>query len=677
MKIKQLLITILIAFSLMPIIIVTLIFLLQFDKQANDLIMDKIADTTTVQAENLNSFFTGRATDLSFTSHLESVSKLLAEANNSSAQTENLELNRQKVNRILKSHTKGELYIRGMFLMNSEGTIIASSNKEMIGRASHVSDQISSVESRNVVISDIHPQDDMYKGFRHLIMAIPIYDDKNNYIGCLKQVLDMSYFEQIVGKSNFFETGSLAILDNEGNIAASGSDHKFEKDIEAMKMSGNMAGGFVEYTVDSKRKLAYYTTISNSGWTIISTVDWHEFRMPVMDSIITMVTIICLMTILIILIYFMIVKHISSPMQALIHCIHKFRNGHLYARLPNKKSGINELDEIAVAFNELVDSVEKNTNELKQSNHDEKQYRSALESVCQFVFKVNITEDKFISGNEQCAYLNEMHGTVIFSTMVNLFANSAIHPDDKEAVNSVLSLENIKHAFANNKSQVYIEFRRIEHNGDYVWTSCTLVPLYDEINKRILAIGYTRNIDDQKKKELEAISKSQQDSLTGLYNKGTTKNLIEDYIDFSRSNGNKHAMFILDVDNFKAVNDNLGHLLGDEVLKAVADQLRQIFRITDIIGRIGGDEFIVFMKDIPSIQFVVEIADACIDVLRRTFLDQTQMIKITSSVGISVYPDHGETYSELFKKADIALYETKRHGKDNYFIYDHKFNSEI
>ncbi len=186
---------------------------------------------------------------------------------------------------------------------------------------------------------------------------------------------------------------------------------------------------------------------------------------------------------------------------------------------------------------------------------------------------------------------------------------------------------------------------------------------FDKDGNPLFAIGKTFDIDMQK--TYEVLSKT--DLLTNCLNKITTENIINETILAEKNS--YHALFIVDIDNFKAVNDNLGHHFGDIVLKEIALELQTQFRIEDIVGRIGGDEFIVFVKNVSSNDIITSKAEAIAKAFQNNFTGENGNYKISGSIGISVFPKDGKTYSDLYKAADKALYHSKSKGKDCYTFY--------
>lgn len=164
---------------------------------------------------------------------------------------------------------------------------------------------------------------------------------------------------------------------------------------------------------------------------------------------------------------------------------------------------------------------------------------------------------------------------------------------------------------------------------------------------------------------------TERDLLTNVYNKASGINIAENELNVSDEKS-LHALFIIDIDNFKGVNDNLGHAIGDKVLAEAAKAILGVFREADIVSRFGGDEFVVFAPHISDMSFVEEKAVKLCGELRKSYRDGGNTQNISASVGIACFPVHGLTYDELFKRADKALYAIKKQGKDGFAIYSDK-----
>lgn len=189
---------------------------------------------------------------------------------------------------------------------------------------------------------------------------------------------------------------------------------------------------------------------------------------------------------------------------------------------------------------------------------------------------------------------------------------------------------------------------------------------------REIVIYRVKNVLSSKKRVDEIVKEkenfqiqSELDLMTGLYNKVTAERIISGLL---ADNCKRNAILVLDIDNFKLVNDTEGHLVGDHTIRIIADLISGHFRKSDVIGRIGGDEFIVFMSDIPSKELARQKANDLVRLLRYK-PNITLPANVSVSIGLVITEPHSYEFEELFNKADQALYCAKRNGKGQYMEY--------
>lgn len=300
----------------------------------------------------------------------------------------------------------------------------------------------------------------------------------------------------------------------------------------------------------------------------------------------------------------------------------------------------------------------------------EGKYHSAILSEAMITYEINVSKDTFIKGNKSWHKPFGIKPDNNYSEMVKTIANSIIHKDNKEVFLNTFLCENLLTAYKNNVTEIKLEYQRMNQENKMIWVICTMHLIKDSITNDIKALAYVKDIDNQKNEEIRLKLKAERDTLTGLYNKGTTEKLINDFLNSEEVSSGIHAFLIVDIDNFKSVNDNLGHVFGDKVLFEVSKHLKPIFRKDDIVGRIGGDEFIVFLKNIQSFENVKKKAEKICDIFRNSYTENKKTYKISGTVGISFVPEHGTIFKELYQKADIALYYAKSKGKDKYALYN-------
>ena len=257
-----------------------------------------------------------------------------------------------------------------------------------------------------------------------------------------------------------------------------------------------------------------------------------------------------------------------------------------------------------------------------------------------------------------------------FTEVIEYIAANYIYPEDHKIFYDTFSISNLLHRFRQGEKEITVEYRRYCKNRRLSWTLCTVVPIQSgEGDEAVRVIGCLKDIDERKRRELRMLDRSKRDSLTNLFNKGAIQEAVDECLK-GPGKEDVHAFLIIDIDNFKAINDNLGHLFGDAVLRDTAAKLPSLLRSCDLIGRIGGDEFVVFLRGYPSKDWVMERARDIIGIFRKDFTGHSRRYKISGSVGIAFSPGDGQSYVELMKRADVALYRAKSLGKDQLCVYD-------
>lgn len=210
------------------------------------------------------------------------------------------------------------------------------------------------------------------------------------------------------------------------------------------------------------------------------------------------------------------------------------------------------------------------------------------------------------------------------------------------------------------------EIRVKNSESQLIWIKVKINGVYKSNGELDKVIVIIIDIDDVKKENERLFLKARKDSLTQVLNKEAIIEEIENYIFENESAG---AFWIIDIDNFKLFNDLLGHIYGDEALVVVAEALRKSCDENCYIGRLGGDEFCVFMKNVSSEEYVIEKVKMFLELLREIRLGDEKKLKLLVSIGIAMYPEHGLSFRELYINSDRALYNTKKNGKNGYSVF--------
>lgn len=239
-------------------------------------------------------------------------------------------------------------------------------------------------------------------------------------------------------------------------------------------------------------------------------------------------------------------------------------------------------------------------------------------------------------------------------------------PEDKAYVLQELSLKNINEKFKQGKDESETQFL-MNCGGTVKWVSCVVYRGAIKKNKAILIIT---DIDKKKCEELELKRKAERDGLTGLYNAATARAKIEEALASGYMSDEQQVLILFDLDNYKQINDTFGHDCGDQVLVEVAEIMTKRFRSSDIVGRMGGDEFVVLLRNMRSCQYAEKLIKELSDRIRRTYTKDGKNVTLSASIGVTRAPNDGYTFADLYKKADEALYYVKEHNKDGYKYYE-------
>lgn len=370
---------------------------------------------------------------------------------------------------------------------------------------------------------------------------------------------------------------------------------------------------------------------------------------------------------------------VNRPTKHFLSTMNRAINGDFRARFSCNDHNSN-FKKLSCAFNQLMSSIENQTQELRENRilqnqlyENEKIYRSALELSCERIFEADLSHNRMVYGlSKYCQTFPFLH-TEMYDQVIHSIAENAVFHEDSLKFYEAFSRSGLLEAFRKpGVMEVTMEYRL--KTPDPTWHSASVVFLNSKGNDDLKIIGYVKNIDAHKKQEIEILKQSQKDGLTGLYNKKVTQTMIDAFLAGEGKNG-RHAVIMIDIDNFKKINDTLGHSQGDAALLKIAQKIQSLFRASDIAGRIGGDEFLILMKNVDLGKILQEKLKLIGEYFHEIRLED-ESYRVNGSIGVSIYPDDGTTYDSLYKKSDIALYYSKAHGKNRFYFYGGRYNAE-
>jgi len=221
------------------------------------------------------------------------------------------------------------------------------------------------------------------------------------------------------------------------------------------------------------------------------------------------------------------------------------------------------------------------------------------------------------------------------------------------------------------------EFESVRRNGEVYWEQVHMAPVTG-LNKEITHyLAVTHDITQQKEQEQKILHQAHFDSLTGLPNRFLALDRLSQMLADAKRSGHNTAVLFLDFDDFKKVNDTLGHHLGDELLIEAAKRLTSVIRNSDVVGRLGGDEFIVLVKQENEATTAAVVAEKILEQFRKPFILGGRELVSTVSIGIAIYPEDGQKPAELLRQADSAMYHSKGGGRNTFHFYTEQMNIDV
>jgi diguanylate cyclase (GGDEF)-like protein/PAS domain S-box-containing protein len=308
-------------------------------------------------------------------------------------------------------------------------------------------------------------------------------------------------------------------------------------------------------------------------------------------------------------------------------------------------------------------AIVRNLTEQREKENEIQRIKERLELVWNSVADVMFTFDK----NENIVSVNKAFEKLLGWTAVDLVKDKSISiiPEEEKAV-----LRKIIERVRSGETVTTHEVKRITKSGEMIYFLGSFSPLYDQNGDWDGGVVAYKDITERKKYEDMLKELALHDPLTSLPNRTYFSQCLKIEMEKAKQSKLLLSVFVLDIDHFKEINDTYGHDIGDEVLKEFALRVKRAIRKNDFLARIGGDEFVILIPVLTEKTKVIEIADRIQQFLGAEWSIANEKIKITSSIGISFYNQFDLEEKTLFKNADLALYEAKKLGRNNYQIFN-------
>ena len=376
-------------------------------------------------------------------------------------------------------------------------------------------------------------------------------------------------------------------------------------------------------------------------------------------------------------------SYVTKPIKKLKACAEEIASGNLKINI-NVESQ-DEIGQFANTFNFMISKLISTYNELSEvydnlaateeelrAQYEELQYneealrssderyRLALDGANDAIWEWNLVTWEYFASDK----LYEMTGHNLNKSIDLRGFNEFIHTDDIPIVKKDF------YNHINNITPIYqSEYRIKKIDGTYIWISSRGKALRDSEGKAIKFAGSISDITDKKISEDKVKFIAFHDSLTKLHNRAFFMEKLNEEIKLANDKNAEGAVFFIDLDNFKNINDTMGHDYGDKLLIYLATKLEKLIDGNDTICRLGGDEFLLIHPYEEPLE-VVEYANNLLTLFNSIFEVDNKQMYITASVGVALYPKDGSDASSILKNADFAMYKAKELGKNRYALYD-------
>ena len=404
---------------------------------------------------------------------------------------------------------------------------------------------------------------------------------------------------------------------------------------------------FIKYRIGGSGDfLAYFNEAGDTGWLLgVVAKEDDMYRHSSSARNILLNTTILLGLAMIGLSIFFALKF-TKPLIIIKEALAKVRRGDHEVRI--NITSKTEYKDIANEFNALLDNVVVG----------EGRYRTVVEMSDNIIFEWNFQTGNVIFSNNFGKKFSYRAPTDSYDD--SFLAKCRVHPEDTENYKRTLA------KLAKGEEIRQDEFRWKNSFGDYIWMLMRACPIHDSEGNTVKVVGVVIDIDRAKKSEIILSARASYDALTGLYNRSTLEELINNEIELISARKNEFAILFIDVDDFKFFNDNYSHATGDQVLRFTAHSINDIVSKYGMAGRFGGDEFVVCIRN-AEINDPAKTAEEILEKLKDGFVcDVGDRLEVRVSIGIAIIKDTTKQVEEIIKMADEAMYKIKKSGKSNY-----------
>ncbi|BCZ45842.1 hypothetical protein psyc5s11_19090 [Clostridium gelidum] len=560
-----------------------------------------------------------------------------------------------------------------------------------------------------VVISDPHKVEIDQSNNVAISACTTIKNTSGDIVGALAIDTSLNKLSEIVRNTKIGDKGYIFIFLKDGTMLAhANSELNFKNMIELadsdIKTTNDKKFSFqdvnkllntdndsFETVVDGNEAFVNVYTSPQTGWKMATVTPKSDLTSKVskVEKIIFGITI-CILILGIALTY-VIVRIMTNPIRKLTPLMELAGNGDFSVRADIKTK--DEFGKLGSSFNLMIKQLSSNYEELSavyeelvateeelRAQYDELQYNEealrnsedryklALECANDSIWEWNLSTGNFYASDRMMDITGYKLNLV---NNITDFLQQLIHPEDLPKLS-----EDLKRHINNEISALNIEYRLKTIDGSYVWVLCKGKTVRDSDGKALTISGSISNITERKMSEEKIKFMAYYDLLTKLPNVVLFKEKLNEQLKLRNNINVQGAVFLIDLDNFKNINDLMGHDYGDELLIYLTGELEKIVDEKSILFRFGGDEFIILKTSIKE-EEICGYSNKLLSLFNKSFKLDNKQISVTASIGVILYPKHGVDSGTIIKNVDSAMYEAKKLGKNRFELYSPEIYAKL
>ena len=690
LPIKRKLPIFIILIAVLPLILLAITLYAYLSRDLSHKNMDKLKLLVESESTSLTQIIKSDILQTELMTHEDSVRKLLDSNyvfDKYNSQNSDYEASAEQ---LLKKVVDSER-IKTSFISDRWGQVIAATDASIVGSNVSKNEYFIKALHRNTAITNVFEPNNSMGNI--IIIAAPVFDENSDVVGIVVNVMNLEYLRSNVLNVKNGDTGYFYLVDSEGTIIShpdserigskveNSAIKKVVQDIDKYRNQKVMWGTY-DYR-GAKRNTAY-EVLPNVDWIMVASQEVSEATKAASVILIIISVTTAVLIFISVLVSLKFSRLIAVPINTLMKAMKQAADGDLAVK--SEIATKDEFGSLSTSFNIMMDKLNLSYEELSslyeeltateeelrtqyeelQCNEEalrnsEERYRRALDISNDAVWEWDIKNGKLFASDNWINIVGIDYRDS--DDLANEFYR-VLHPEDKRRV-----AEDFRAHIDGITDMLSVEFRLLNNKNEYSWVYAKGKWIRDENGSIVKAAGSISDISERKKAAQKIEHMAYYDQLTGLYNRAFFTNKLDEEIANCKARTTRAAIMYIDLDNFKDINDTLGHEYGDALLKEISYKLGSIKLRGDTIYRLGGDEFAILRTSEEGYKTIEYFAEQALNTIKGNHFVKDKNIFISGSIGVALYPEDGDSPGILLKKADMAMYKAKEKGKNRYQLF--------